>query len=420
MENIDHIIFLTPENRSFHYVLGFLEDHVGHFSYDKEGVRIPCGPVEPMTGGDSIIHDIVATTYSVRGLNNEPMTGFVAANQNGIYNRESIESESYTADPAQIMGWVREGGYPIFHILAKNFCVCTRWFSSVPTETYPNRSYMVAATSMGRANNVPRKIWQTLYDKTTIFDRMTQKGISWKIYYPDYVDLINNISIGLNAHGFAKLKTLIKDIKTGKLPTYSHVELDTHDDSISELVSYRNWVEYYIGKVYWTIRQSKYWNRSLIIIAFDEHGGFYDPILPPPCRPPDCYSSEVRISDRPDREIENFNFDRYGVRVPAILISPWVNPGFDDTIYDHTSVLAFLEHRFNLQPLTQRDKYANYQFKFRSTLRVDKIKIPKVKVTPITDEKSVSNKLMMTFTWLATKLFGGRKEKVDRGKEIIR
>jgi phospholipase C len=372
MQAIDHVIVLTPENRSFHYILGFLEDHRDHYNYDLQGNRIVCSPVDPMTGGDSITHDIAATMASIQGIKGEPMTGFIMANQHGIYNQDAYEPSVYRADPSQIMGYAKDGSLPILHTLAKNFCVCTRWFGSAPTETFPNRAFMIAATSGGRGNNVPKHLWKVISTQETIFDRLTEAGLSWKIYYPNYLDLITNLHLdGLSKMAHVnQLTDLITDIRNNQLPVYSYVELDTDDDSISNLVPYIPSVEAYIGQVYNALRSSSYWTRTLLIISYDEHGGFYDPIIPPPCVPPDELKVTYHSSTNPT-VTKTFNFDQLGPRVPAILISPWIEAGLDETIYDHTSVLAFLEHRFNLLPLTQRDRQANYQFKFRSTLRSD-------------------------------------------------
>lgn len=371
MEAIQHVIHLSPENRSFHNVLGYLENHHDHYNYDVKGKRIYCSAVPPMSGGDSIIHDIGATMASIRGINGEPMSGFVLANQKGIYNTYAFETAEYQADPQQIMGYVEHGAMPILHALADSFCVCTRWFSSCPTETFPNRSYMLAGTSSGRSNNVPKKIWEMLFDTTTIFDRLEAANISWTIYYPNYLDIIDNLDVDkMRKFSYVRhFSALITDLETGNLPVYSYVELDTDEDSIASLVPYIGQVEAFIGKIYDTLRNSSYWENTLVIISYDEHGGFYDPIVPPPCPPPD--DETVMYSPSNVLAEHEFKFDSYGVRVPALLISPWIDRGFDDTIYDHTSILAFLEHRFGLEPLTDRDRNANYSFKFRSTPRQD-------------------------------------------------
>src|SRR5271156_6354121 len=171
MENIDHVIFVTLENRSFHYVLGYLEDHHDHYNYDKIGNKIYCHPVEPKSGGDGIFHDIAPTLYAIQGINNKPMTGFIRANELNVRNLLSFDGSNHVVNSEQIMGYMREGSMPVLHKLASSFCVCDRWFASTPSETFPNRDFMISATSDGRVDNLPHKFWKILYNRETIFDR---------------------------------------------------------------------------------------------------------------------------------------------------------------------------------------------------------------------------------------------------------
>src|SRR5690606_10087645 len=103
-----------------------------------------------------------------------------------------------------------------------------------------------------------------------------------------------------------------------------------------------------IKRVYEAIRNSPLWEKSLLIITYDEHGGFYDSVAPGEAVPPNDGSSD-------DLNQYGFRFDRLGVRVPAVIVSPWVKAGVDSTIYDHASVLATTEKLLGLTPLTDRD-----------------------------------------------------------------
>ena len=111
-----------------------------------------------------------------------------------------------------------------------------------------------------------------------------------------------------------------------------------------------------IKTVYEAVRNSPLWNRSLLIITYDEHGGFYDSVKPGPAPMPDDGSpQDAKIN------MNGFIFDHYGVRVPAVIVSPLIPKGtVDHTLYDHSSVLATLEHLYGLPPLTNRDKTANH------------------------------------------------------------
>lgn len=366
MEHIEHIILVSLENRSFHYVLGFMEDHTGHYNYDKNGNKVYCSQTEPMTGGDGIEHDIAATRFSIRGLYSQPMTGFVYANQTGVHNTDSLSHTTYIADPTQIMGYTREGSIPVLHTLAKNFTVCDRWFASIPTETFPNRAYAISATSQGRISDDPRNILKFLYTSKTIFgDRF-----SWKIYYKEYSDDYFNVRMVTPckaAHHY-KIKELISHIRNGKLAQFSYVQLDTNESSIGPLVDFIGNDEMFVGEIYNTLYESEYWNKTLMIVTYDEHGGFYDPVIPPFTVPPDSESASY-TSSTGERYV--FNFGKLGVRIPTILVSPWSQKIKDSTVYDHTSVLAFLEHKFIVDPLTERDGSANYNFPFTSEIRTD-------------------------------------------------
>ena len=124
--------------------------------------------------------------------------------------------------------------------------------------------------------------------------------------------------------------------------------------------------EQLIQIVYEAIRNSNIWNQSLLIITYDEHGGFYDSVAPPGgMAAPDDGSSS-------DNNELNFDFTQAGVRVPALVISPWINAQVDPTVYDHTSVLATVEYLFGLDSLTKRDGAANNVLRLISpTLRTD-------------------------------------------------
>jgi phospholipase C len=365
MQRINHVIVIMLENRSFHHVLGFMEAHENHYSYDGQREKIYCTPIDPQSGGDGICHDIAATLTSIEGINDEPMTGFVFANQYGIHNVDAARGTGFTAYPSSIMGYAKEDSMPVIHTLAKNGCVATRWFSSCPTETFPNRDYVVSGTSRGSVADVPFKLWQFFNTAPTIFDKLSNNGLSWRIYYQDFLDSIvnpkmNKPQIMRKAY---KLDQLVTDIEKDELRTYSYVQMDTDEDAIIELVPYIGKNEVTIAKVYNALRKSPRWTDTLLIITYDEHGGFYDSITPPNTYPPDNMKATFTRSNSV-KHTETFRFDKLGIRVPTILISPWLAGGFDDKIYDHTSIFSFLEARFRFTPLTERDNHASCSFNF--------------------------------------------------------
>ncbi|HXQ71279.1 MAG TPA: alkaline phosphatase family protein, partial [Pyrinomonadaceae bacterium] len=111
--------------------------------------------------------------------------------------------------------------------------------------------------------------------------------------------------------------------------------------------------EQLIKTVYEAIRNSSVWERSMLIITYDEHGGFYDHYPPPSAHAPNDGSDSSGLDN------SGFKFDQLGVRVPAVIVSPWIQPQVDHTVYDHSSVLRTVEKIFGMDPLTDRDRNAN-------------------------------------------------------------
>jgi phospholipase C len=252
---------------------------------------------------------------------------------------------------------------PVLSGLAKHFCVCTRWFASVPGPTWPNRFYMHAATSRGLVTNDPLDS-----GALTIYDKLDAKH-SWRIYAGDVPQclsierlagrfVLDHLKPQYDRH-FQPLARYFSDLQAGTLPAYSFIEpqyFDTpfgrasdqhppHDVRIGEAL---------LGHVYNALLQSTYWQNSVLLVLFDEHGGFFDSIPPPTgVTPPDDL-----VSVQPA-----FDFKRLGLRVPAVLVSPLVQPGsVDATVYDHSSIPATLNAVFGLGAanfLTRRDAAAN-------------------------------------------------------------
>ena len=255
-----------------------------------------------------------------------------------------------------IMHYFTPKQVPVISALAKQFAVCDRWFASAPCQTWPNRWFVHAATADGHENNNPVH----LPDVDTIYNRFERAGMKdWKIYFHDLAQAHTLLKLFLLCDHFQFYRQFKADCQSGQLPSYSfiepqyypdlaHPENDQHPPSVVTLG------EQLIADVYNCIRSSKLWAKTLLIITYDEHGGCYDHVPPPAATEPEA-----------PREGQVFKFDRYGVRVPAVIISPYVEPGTKlrppgRIPYDHTSIIATLRKRFPALggPLTQRDAAA--------------------------------------------------------------
>jgi phospholipase C len=257
---------------------------------------------------------------------------------------------------------------PVLTTLAKEFALCDHWFSSMPGPTWPNR-FFVHAASAGGLDHSPNLVEELgvpySFENGTIFDRLDGAKLDWAIYTGDefpqvlHMDgMLENLAKGR----FRPFSFFASDLKAGGgsfSKSYVFIEPDWHpftkfkggnsqhpaDDVIQG--------ERLIKETYEAIRNSPVWERSLLIITYDEHGGFYDHIPPPVA---------VEPGDKPTTPFNNkygFGFGQLGVRVPAIVVSPFVPRGvIDHGVYDHSSIPATIEERFGLTNLTERDKQA--------------------------------------------------------------
>jgi phospholipase C len=368
------------ENRSFDQMLGFL--------YADSNNQSPAGqPFEGLTGNETNPDDtgrempifrIGATSnhpYLMPGADpgegfyntniqlfstEDPVPGAVPANSGFVINfKNAIASDlaKHYKDslpgtvPGDIMGMYGPEMLPILSGLAKGFAVCDHWFASAPTQTIPNRAFAGAATSQGHMDNVVKA-----FTCPSIFGRLTDAKMDWAIYGYNNAPLTRTDfpdTLAAAQTHFGHFGDFQARCKAGTLPAYSFLEPDFGATGNSQHPNYNVAAgEQLIHDLYYAVRNSPNWNQTLLIITYDEHGGNYDHVPPPAGAIP------------PDQSLAEFGFDftRFGVRLPAVLISPRIAPG---TVFraktgtiDHTSVLKTIETLWNLPPLTARDKAA--------------------------------------------------------------
>ena len=267
---------------------------------------------------------------------------------------------------------------PVIYQLATTFAICDQWHSSIPGPTWPNRFFVHGASSGGWADSPASSqivTWEApgggfVYPNgSSIYDKLTAKGLQWRIYEDEngpvlgsipQVAALRGITYGVNTNSIGALATDLQ----GPYPyAYTFIEPNYGDTSGGSYVggSSQHPMDSVIGgealikMVYEAIRNSPAWERSLLIITYDEHGGFYDSVSPGPASSPDDGSpQDISINSG------GFLFDRYGVRVPAVVVSPLVPAGtVDHTLYDHAAVSATLQKLFGVTAMTQRDSGAH-------------------------------------------------------------
>jgi len=276
-------------------------------------------------------------------------TGFVTDFQASIKGNTAYDRQ-------QVMGYYVLDFLPALHQLARNFTVCDRWFSSLPGPTWPNRFFALSGTSSGKVlmpEGVPHLGEFTAQDQVTLFDRLNDREVSWKVYFYDFPLslLLNHQRRAANLAQYSLIKNFYKEVTDERLfPSFVFIEpkylgADQNDDHPPHNVFK---AEKLIGDVYNAIRSNDaLWQSTLLVVTYDEHGGFYDHVVPPATIPPD------------DRRDDGFAFNQLGVRVPALLISPWVGARVEKTVFDHTSLLKYLVDKWHLAPLGARTAAAN-------------------------------------------------------------
>jgi phospholipase C len=239
----------------------------------------------------------------------------------------------------EVMGYYVRDQLPLLYAVADEFTLCQSWHCAVLGPTFPNRYYLHSAQSGGlKQNDPPRRgqAWRTIYDA------LTDAGISWKSYFSDvpFLALFPNLVFSPN---LTRIEQFYEDARLGQLPAVCHVEpsYTLNDDHPPHDIRLG---QAFLSSILHAVGQGPQWERSMIIITYDEHGGFFDHVAP------------GKVED--ERAAEGF--DQLGVRVPALVISPYSPAGLvSSTLYEHSSVPAFIEWLFGLPPLTVRDANAN-------------------------------------------------------------
>ncbi len=319
-------------------------------------------------------HYTVAQQYTPPALN----MGFVENYQKAmLYSAFSFGDEP--TNPRAIMKCYTPVQAPVLSALARNFAVCDHYFCSVPSQTIPNRDFVHAATSTGHVNNNPVAIC----DAFTIFNQMQdaidhgRKELSWGIFGnnvsssaqdkdglfgDDHFSLTRLIMKQLHDarfnDNFSTLDRFGELCKSGLLPSYSFLEptyggADQNDQHPPCDIRPG---EQLIADIYNMIKQSPAFEDTLFIITYDEHGGCYDHYPPP--------GGAKNPDSRNPAGQDSFTFNRFGVRVPCVVVNPYIQPGLiaraaGDTPFDHTSIIKTIQHCFGLEGyLTERDKAA--------------------------------------------------------------
>lgn len=366
LDQIKHIVVLMLENRSFDHMLGYLSlppDKGGKGRTDVDG----------LTGNESNVHN--GTSFPVRRMATPIMNGDPCHEWDCIEEQLNDDNGGFLRNYAKtvvsnaesIMHYFIGADVPVYDHLAGEFCVCDRYFCSLPGPTQPNRAYALAGTSDNLKHNFTPKelLLGKGFQGKTIFE-MLPASVSWKCYSHDIASL----------RFFAKFRAALvpqvdkidkfyHDAKSGTLPNVSWIDPDfgiavypgaPNDDHPPHDMRH---CQNLVSRVYNALLAGPKWAQTLLLVVYDEHGGYYDHVSPRQFTPAD----------------NNDEFKKYGVRVPFFAISPWVGKQTafgsstnglpaESLIFDHASILktilkCFCKSGGNIPSMTKRVDEAN-------------------------------------------------------------
>lgn len=442
-KNIDHVVVLMQENLSFDRVFGWMGPGEGEgvppgLRFPVSDPLFPPGTVLTPSEGASLIPPGAAHLPwdMVEGLFSAPNGGgALSVMLKRAHKTDGIDDDGRRELVREVLRYLGRDDLPVYRDLVTHFAVADHWFSPIASSTWPNRYFMHLGDSPTGGVPLP----QLGASQRTIFDRLNDAGLTWRLYVDGPATLITSrsmvrvaretrrraIAMGVaeaDASPIRSFDRFLCDVSCSStaawpaglrppegmvpdgvvpLPTYTFIEPrhwpskdrpannDHHHTHMHE-------GQRLVASIYNALRADPArWARTLFVITYDEHGGYWDHVDPPPAVDPKTGVLGVAPSQGAT--------DWRGGRVPAVLVSPWIRPGPYSAVLDHTSVLAFLERRFDLPPLSQRDAHADdLTAAFGDTLRLGPERIEPPPAPPLVAK---TGNLERDFTEMALDLY---------------
>lgn len=377
LQNLQHIVVLMMENRSFDHMLGSLKAvdpringlTGAEANLDTQGETAKVAPdaeFQSQLDPDPDHHFPAVHQQLFDGgpVGAPTMAGFVKS----YYQQRKDVSHS-----RKIMYYFPKEKLPVLTTLATEFAVFNGWFASIPGPTLCNRAFAHYGTSFGQ---VGMDVFYYHKEPLSVYERLINAGHTAKLYYFDeasstleVVNLLQN-----QPKLFGTYEQFLEDCQSGKLPEYCFVEPNytDHESNGGEAIASDQHPDHdvqqgeiFVATVYNAIRQNPdLWKSTALLVVYDEHGGIYDHVPPPACTK-DGFSAPPDQTGVPGL---TFEFDRLGVRVPAVLISPWIPKGTvvpglgeaDGRVFEHASIPGTATSHFigAYDSRTEREKQA--------------------------------------------------------------
>jgi phospholipase C len=358
LQKVEHVVVLMLENRPFDQMLGYLSLEGGRgdvdglraeFANRHDGQTYPVHHLDSTAIADDPEHSADAVDLQVGG---GKMDGFVASFADTL-DRRGVTDD----DPGGVMGYYNAADLPVYDHLAREFAICDRWFSSVPGSTWPNRLYAICGRADGSRDGPPPHL-PPFYRQPSFVRHLDAHEVTWRWYsfemgtlrladvhyrlgYHDRFAFFSHTTLNwkerLERSIDAEAPSFIEDAAHGALPSVTWIDpnfsnfnpigFQPNDDHAPADI--KDGQELVLA-VYHALASGPQWEKTLLIVFYDEHGGFFDHVPPP-----EAADDDPAV------------FGRYGVRVPALIVSPWIEPGsVSHTLFDHTTIIKTILLRF--------------------------------------------------------------------------
>lgn len=390
---IKHLVVLMLENRSFDHLFGFLAPSAGNQIENLQGANATLfNLLDPSQAASTTnvkftvsqpapfaVHDKEGPPHSFNAVciqlcNNQagpsaanPVknSGFVRAYKDDLLRR----SHNVTREQiAEVMLSFAPSQLPAINQLASEFCLCDHWSCEVPGPTMPNRMYIHAATSEGYVHNA----FNREFTSKTIYELVQQKGLTWCTYFHDLSEVLQFKNLPQTPDHFRRFdQRWSTDVAAGNLPNYVFILPRFNNKKATQTAPAQmansqhapedvRFGEHLIADVYDALAaNAELFRETALIVTYDEHGGFFEHVAPGPTTNPDGQNSP-NPDDSATFTVPAFAFDRLGLRVPTVIVSPWVSKAqVLNRKLQHTSVIKTAVELFGLAgPLNNRDKEA--------------------------------------------------------------
>jgi phospholipase C len=344
LPEIEHVVVLMMENHSYDSYFGVLDRGDGFRM--RDGRPRAANP----DGNGNLVH-------AFHMPNACQLQGHPGQNWNAshISFDEGRNDGFVLASGPVAMGYWTGEDLPFYYGLARTFPLADRWFCSTLCQTYPNRRFFMAGTAAGIVSTTNEALKAPPPPNGNIMERLDAHGISWRNYYSDLPSVFILLEYAFAHLGnTSPIAQFFSDAAAGTLPFFSIVdpnfgtqsEEDPQDIQLGEA---------FAANVINAVMSSSAWPRTLLVWLYDEHGGYFDHVPPPRAIKPDDIPPDIQVPpDLPG------GYDRYGFRVPAVIVSPYARPDYvSHEVRDHTAILKFIETKWNLPALTFRDANAD-------------------------------------------------------------